>query len=210
MAQTKYLGKNYMNKILGFLLLTITSTQSLAENMEISLFSGYRTGGEMDNASTGNKVKFDESNSYGVIIGSDYGPEHVMEFLYSNQSTGLRDNSTVPSTKLLNVEIEYFQLGGSQLWVDEKVDKFFGGTLGTIRIDPDNSSYSATSKFAMTFGGGVVFKLSNNIGLRLEARGYFASMGSSSTFCGNNNQCVVVGDGFMQQFDVNAGLRVRF
>ncbi|VAW73139.1 hypothetical protein MNBD_GAMMA10-519 [hydrothermal vent metagenome] len=62
----------------------------------------------------------------------------------------------------------------------------------------------------MSFGGGAVFKLTKNIGLRLEVRGYFSSLGSSSNFCNSANECIIVGDGFMQQYDVNAGIRLRF
>ena len=199
-----------MRKILGFLLFTLASPQILAEGTEISVFSGYRTGGDLENGSTGNKVKFDETDSYGIIIGIDSGPEHVMEFLYSYQNTDLYDASTIPSTKLVNVDIEYFQIGGSQIWSDEKIDKFFGGTLGAIHLSPQDQPWSSQTRFAMSLGGGLVFKLTPTIGLRFEGRAYFASMGDSSTFCGINNQCVVVGNGFMKQFDVSAGLRFRF
>lgn len=198
-----------MKKTLVFLFLTFLSTQTLAKGTEISVFSGYRTGGELDNASTGQSAKFEEGDSYGIILGKDYGPEHVMEFLYSYQNADLNSTSAAPNTKLLNVDIEYFQVGGSQIWVEEEIDKFFGATLGAIHLNPNNSSLSSESRFAMSLGGGMVFKFTKTIGLRLEARAYFSSFGSSDTFC-NNNNCIVVGDGFMRQFDVNAGLRFRF
>lgn len=198
-----------MKKILSFLFLTLLSTQTFAKGTEISIFSGYRAGGELDNASTGQSAEFEETNSYGIIIGKDYGPEHVMEFLYSYQNADLNSTSTAPITKLLNVDIEYFQVGGSQIWVEKDIDKFFGATLGAIHLNPNDSTLSSKSRFAMSFGGGLVFKLSKTIGLRLEARGYFSSFGSSETFC-NNSNCIVVGDGFMRQFDANVGLRFRF
>jgi len=176
---------------------------------EINVFSGYRTGGDLENATTGNKVTLDESNTYGIIIGSDYGPNHVMEFLYSHQHTDLNDPSNVPNTKLLDVDIEYFQMGGSQIWKDKKIDKFFGATLGVIHLSDNTSNLSSKSRFAMSLGGGIVFKFTENIGLRLELRSYFASIGSSEAFCAGSN-CVVVGSGFMTQFDANAGLRIRF
>jgi len=182
----------------------------LAEDTEISIFSGYRTGGDFENANTGLNVGLDESASYGIIIGQDYGPEHVMEFLYSYQNSDLIDANTVPGTKLLDVDVEYFQVGGSQIWNDKKIDKFFGATFGAIHLNPNDSSFSSKSRFAMSLGGGMVYKLTKNIGLRLELRAYFSSFGSSSTFCASNGQCIVAGDGFMRQVDANAGLRFRF
>lgn len=159
-----------MKKILGLIIAVLISTQCLAEDTEISVFSGYRTGGEMDNAVTGSKVELDEANSYGIIIGFDYGPEHVMEFLYSNQNTDLNDANTFPSTKLFNVDVEYFQLGGSQIWTGKKFDKFFGAGMGAIHLNPNNSAYSSKSRFAMSLAGGTVYKFTKNIGLRLEIR----------------------------------------
>lgn len=199
-----------MKKYTAILLLTLVSSPLLAENAEISIFTGHRVGGELENANTGLNIELDESDSYGIIIGKDYGPEHVMEFLYSYQNTDLIDSNTFPASKLLNVDVEYFQVGGSQIWVDSKIDKFFGATLGAIHLNPNDSAYSSKSRFAMSFGGGMVYKFTKNIGLRLGLRAYFASFGSSSTFCSSNGQCVVTGSGFMNQFDANAGLRFRF
>jgi len=90
-----------MIKILGFLITALISTTIMAEGTEVSIFSGYRTGGDLENATTSNKVSLDESDSYGIIIGTDYGPEHVMEFLYSFQNSDLYDTSSLPRTKLL-------------------------------------------------------------------------------------------------------------
>jgi len=194
---------------LALLATLFTPPPAIAEGTEISVFSGYRAGGDLENAESGNKASFDETNSYGIIIGKDYGPEHVMEFLYSFQNTDLSNSTTTINPNKLNVDIEYFQAGGSQIWVDKKIDKFFGATLGAIHLDPKVSGLSSKSRFAMSFGGGMVFKFTKNIGLRLELRGYFSSLGSSETFCAGN-QCVVVGSGFMKQFDANAGLRIRF
>jgi len=203
-----------MNKKHPFIIFTLlgslfTPTLSMAKGTEISVFTGYRSGGDLENAQTGNKASFDQTSSYGIILGFDYGPEHVLEFLYSYQDTALSNSSTINSPESLNVEVEYFQVGGSQIWTDKKIDKFFGATLGSIHLDPDVSGLSSKTHFAMSLGGGVVVKLNKNIGLRLELRGYFAALGSSEAFCIGGN-CVVAGSGFMNQLDANIGVRIRF
>jgi len=180
-----------------------------AAKTEISLFNGYRTGGTMQEASTGNRAELDESTSYGFILGRDYGPEHVMEFLYSHQNTSLNNTSLSPARKLLNVDIEYFQLGGSQIWKGKQLDTFFGAGLGAIHLSDNDSVYASRTRLAMSFGGGAVIKLSKNLGLRLELRAYFSTFGNSSNFCAGN-ECVITGNGFMNQVDINAGLRFRF
>ncbi len=55
----------------------------------------------------------------------------------------------------------------------------------------------------------MVFKFTDNIGLRLEIRGYLSSLGNNEAFCASG-QCMVIGSGFMTQVDTNAGLRIRF
>lgn len=197
-----------MEKTLCFLIFALVSSH-VAADTEISLFSGYRSGGDLENAETGKKASFNENKSYGIIIGSDYGPEHVMEFLYSFQNTKLSNSSSINNSNSLNVDIEYFQLGGSQIWANKNKDHFFGATLGAIHMNPNLAGLSSKSRFAMTMGAGTVFKFSENIGLRVEIRGYFSALGNSESFCAGS-QCVVVGNEFMKQFDINAGLRVRF
>ena len=201
-----------MKKLINMLLLVLISPCSFAEDTEISVFSGYRMGGELTSASSGNTAEFDDSSSLGFIFATDYGPEHVMEFLYSKQNTALREIGAYPFTgnTLFNVDIEYFQLGGSQIWSDKKIDKFFGAGLGIIQLDPDDAAFTSKSRFAMSFGGGMVYKITKNIGLRLELRAYFSTFSSSSTFCDEGNDCIIVGNGFMQQLDANAGIRFRF
>jgi len=199
-----------MKKLLGFLLLMLASPSILAEGTQISIFNGYRTSSDVQDADSGAKVRFDETSSYGLIFATDYGRDHVMEFLYTKQSTNLSDTSTAPATKIFDVDIEYFQIGGSQVWKGEKVDKFLGATAGVVHFEPTDSSYLETTRFAMSFGGGVVYKITKSLGLRLEGRGYFSALGSSETLCGSGGNCLVVRDEFLRQFDVNAGLRFTF
>ncbi|VAW68914.1 hypothetical protein MNBD_GAMMA09-1896 [hydrothermal vent metagenome] len=196
-------------KRLLLLAAALIAQPAFAEQTELSLFTGYRVGGEFDNASTDSKVELDESNSLGLILSRSYGKQHMMEFLYSKQSTYLRDQSA-PAVKLLNLDVEYFQVGGNRIWRSQDMDSFFGADIGAIHLSPSSSSFSSTTRLSMSFAGGAVFNFTKNLGLRLELRAYFATLGNSRTFCDSNNQCVVVGDGFMRQVDLNAGLRFRF
>jgi len=199
-----------MKKILGFLLITLVSPPILAEGTEISIFNGYRTTSSVEDSSTGDKLNLDETSSYGIIVAKDYGSKHVMEFLYSKQDTDLKNVTTYPNTKIFDLDVEYFQIGGSQIWADDKLDKFFGATLGVVHFDPVDTGYADTTRFAMSFGGGIVYKVTRSLGLRFEVRGYFSALGSSSTLCGSGGKCLIVRDELLSQFDFNAGLRFRF
>ncbi len=198
-----------LKKRLLMLIIILVSQPAFPEQTELSLFTGYRVGGEFDNAATDSQVELDESSSVGLILARDYDSQHLIEFLYSKQSTYLRDKSA-PTVKLLNINVEHFQLGGSRIWRNQDMDAFFGANMGAIHLSPSSSSFSSTTRLSMSFAGGAVFNFTKNLGLRLGLRAYFSPLGNSSTFCDSSNQCVVVGDGFMRQVDLNAGLRFRF
>jgi opacity protein-like surface antigen len=202
-----------MKKILSFIFVVLISPQALADETEISVFGGYRIGGEIQSFDTDQTVDFDETNSLGILIGYKYDAEYFFEFVYTSQNTDLNDTTTSISTKLLNVDIEYFLLGGSQIWKGDKIDKFFGAGIGVIHLSPANAVFSSTSKLALSVAGGAVYKFTDNIGLRFELRTYFSSLGDSAVFCNsgsNGGQCTFIGDGVLSQAEVNAGLRFRF
>ena len=202
-----------MKKILGFIFITLTSPQTFAEETEISIFGGYRIGGEIQNTNTDTTVDFDETNSFGILIGQEYESEYSMEFIYTSQNTDLNLTTTSPSTKLLNIDIEYFLIGGSQIWKGDKIDKFLGAGIGAIHLSPSNAVFSSQSSFALSIAGGAVYKFTENIGLRFELRTYFSSLGDSSFFCSSGSsggQCAFEGDGVLSQVEANAGLRFRF
>ena len=202
-----------MKKTLAFIFAALISSQTLADEAEISIFGGYRIGGEIHNSETDETVDFDETNSIGILIGYKYDAETFIEFVYTSQNTDLNDTSTSPSTKLLNVDIEYFLLGGSQIWKGDKIDTFFGGGIGAIHLSPSNTGFSSETSVAISVAGGAVYKFTENIGLRFELRTYFSSLGDSSFFCSsgsNGGQCAFIGDGVLSQVEANAGLRFRF
>lgn len=202
-----------MKKTLIFIFATLISPQTLADEAEISIFGGYRIGGELHDSNTDETVDFDEANSIGILIGYKYGAEHFLEFVYTSQNTDLNDTSTSPSTKLLNVDIEYFLLGGSQIWKGDKIDKFFGVGMGAIHLSPSNNGFSKKTSFALSVAGGAVYKFTENIGLRFELRTYFSSSGDSSFFCTSGSgggQCEFIGEDVLSQVEASAGLRFRF
>ena len=63
---------------------------------------------------------------------------------------------------------------------------------------------------SVSFGGGLIYHVSNRVGIRLDARGWFTfTEGGAAVFCSGG--CVIAfgGSGF-GQIDVTAGLQLSF
>ena len=82
------------NRILLLLIFTVLpATLSRAQSVEISPFVGAKVGGTIpvnsDNELNVSKLRFDNSVSYGVTAGYNFGEHMGVEFLWSRQSTNV-------------------------------------------------------------------------------------------------------------------------
>jgi opacity protein-like surface antigen len=92
----------------------------------------------------------------------------------------------------------------------DKLHPFVSGGLGATHISPANNDFSSETKFSLSIGGGLKFPLSQNIGLRLEARGYGTVVSSGGTIlCSGGCIAKFTGSLFMQ-FEASAGLSIAF
>jgi len=192
------------------LILLILPGDLWAKGLEVTPFGGYRMGGDFQ-LDTGESLRLDDSGSYGVIIGMDYQENTQLEFLYSHQLSPLKQqNGSSPNETLFDLGVDYFQIGGTYLWDYDRVVPFLSGGLGATYFNPDDSSYSSLTKFSMSLGGGVKLYATEHIGLRLEGRGYATFMNSGgAVFCSGGCQVYVTSDVWLQ-FEVLAGLIVKF
>ena len=87
------------------------------------------------------------------------------------------------------------------------------GTIwfGATRFVPGLSGYDATTKFGAGIGLGVKTFFSRNVGLRLEARGFYTLVkGDSGSLCADGHCLVVFSGTGLWQGDVNGGLILAF
>ena len=94
----------------------------------------------------------------------------------------------------LDLDIDYFQLGGTYLWDGKRAQPFMVATLGAAHLNPDGSGDSETY-FAFSIGGGWRLFPAERFGLRVEGRFYGTVLDSDSDiFCRTgpeNNQCLI-------------------
>ena len=186
-----------MIRFVCFLLIMIAVLSSpvdvQAADFEVTPILGYTFGGSVKDSETDDSFDFDDSVSYGVILGlrdeSKKGSAFY-EILYSHQPTYLKvDDKALFDKDHLDVDINYFHFGGRFGTDGEMVNPYVVAGVGVTYFDVKGGD--SETKFSFSIGGGVNVPLSQHISLRFEGRGFGTVLDNdSSAFC-VNNQCLV-------------------
>ena len=168
-----------------------------AYRVSVTPFIGYQVGGQFQDSDTGDEVDLGNAGSFGLIINapSDYTTE--WELFYSRQSAGI-DKSTVPIDPNLNIDISYFQAGGTYVFEGSPIRPFISAGIGASQFSPDESQYNSETYFAFSIGGGAQIFPESRVGLRLEGRLFGSVIDSNSDiFCRSGQggaTCAIVGE----------------
>jgi len=196
---------------LGVLSMVPISTESMAQNFEVTPFAGYRFGGDLEDSVTGFGLDINESETYGVVLGVNTSPETQFEIMYSHQSTDIRPKGLFSPTSLTKLDIDYYHLGGSYIWdPQKKLRPFIQASLGVARLNPDRAGLSSETKFSFGIGGGVKYFFTKHIGLRLDGRALGIVLNSDSAiFCSGGCTIRVQGSA-LWQFEGGLGIIFAF
>jgi hypothetical protein len=193
--------------LLAVALLVTPLTPALAQDFEVTPFIGWRTSSSLEDVNTGATIDLDETSSFGIILSMKKDQDINYDLLFSRQNTELQ-SSTTSNTESLR--FDYYQIGGTVFYPQDKLHPFVTGGLGATHISPANDNYSSETKFSLSVGGGVRIPFSQNVGLRLEARGYGTVADSGGTIlCSGGCVAKFTGSLFMQ-FEASAGLSIAF
>ena len=189
-------------------LLLAAAAPARAQAVQITPFAGYAFGGSVRDTAFQEERSFESSLAYGGSISFPMSEGWRFELLYSRQPTRLTGGVAPPFDVTIERYLAGFQeekgQGGNVRWF---------GTIwfGATRFVPGLAGYDATTKFGAGIGLGVKTFFSKNVGLRLEARGFYTLVkGDSGSLCANG-QCLIVFSGTgLWQGDVNGGLILAF
>jgi opacity protein-like surface antigen len=194
--------------LLTVALLVTPLTPAFAQDYEITPFIGWRTSSSLEEVNTGASIDVDETSSFGILLSMKKDLDTNYDFLFSRQSTELQSSTTPSNTESLR--IDYYQIGGTVFYDYDKFNPFVSGGLGATHISPANDNFSSETKFSLSVAGGLKFPLGQNVGLRLEARGYGTVVSSGgSIMCSGGCVAQFKGSLFMQ-FEASAGLSIAF
>lgn len=178
----------------------------------ITLYGGYRASSSLTEATTGQSVNVNSGSSYALAL--DFGIDHQTqwELFYSRQKTELSSGGFSALVNNLPLTIEYFHVGGTYFPGGLGKGGYVVGGFGATLLSPDRAGLSSVTKPSINLGGGFLFPIGKNLGVRLEGRGYATLLNNSGgMFCGSNSGCVVSikGDA-LYQWEALVGLSGRF
>jgi opacity protein-like surface antigen len=194
------------------ILITIAATAAAQDrHWEITPFGGHQWGGDFTDVDGDVNMEFDETSTYGLMVDIDWDWNTQLEFYFSRQETELRiDEGGYPSTALFDVDVNYLHFGGTYFWDYGSVKPYIVATMGLTYLDPDVSGGDSETDLSFGIGGGVKFMATDWIGLRLDGRALGTFVDSrGSVFCGNGCTVYFESDMFWQ-YQVTAGLVLRF
>lgn len=180
------------------------------KTFEVTPFIGYMGGGKFEDPTTNRDRDIDEDTDFGVIFNIAADRWRHYEFLYAQQSTQVA--GSVP----MDLDIQYLQIGGTVSNPDsEHVIPYFGITVGAARFSPDGPGLDDETKLAFSVAGGVKVPITDNIGVRFDARAFVSLLDTDGNiFCVSDNgagTCAIrTKSDTLFQYSANLGLIVAF
>lgn len=176
-----------MRKPLFFILLSLVPASLLAQGpvqrFELTPFVGYRLNTDFE-AVSGDffdaDVEIEEGATYGVILDIPLGESGwKLELLANRQESTLivDEGLLAPTLELGDIDLGIYHAGLLYQWqAGGQVEPFIVFSGGITRLDPDFIGVSAENRMSGSFGGGIKVFFTDNVGLRLEGRGYWTDI----------------------------------
>lgn len=183
-----------------------------SQAVEITPTYGYQFGSKLNYGP--NYIKLDDSGMFGISLGYEIRSNYMLEVTYINMGTELRirDRIASPSeSRLSDLNADWFMLGGTRYFGNDKVRPFFGGQIGFSVFSPDNvdldiapRGLDSVTKFSFGLKGGVVVMLTERVGLNFQGNllfpvewgGFYVGAGTGGVSSGVNVGSTVVMGGF--------------
>jgi outer membrane protein with beta-barrel domain len=168
-----------------FVLLLLFPAAAFAQpgRFELTPFAGYRLAGDFDADSNSAfdprlNIEVDESAVYGVLFDIPLSPNWQIEIMANRQQTSfsIDQGFLEPQDELGDVDLTTVHGGILLQWGDGQVNPFLVASAGITRIEPKFRDLESDDRFSTSFGGGAKIFFSDNVGLRLEARGFWTDL----------------------------------
>ncbi len=177
----------------------------------ITLYGGYRAGGTLTDATTGQDVRVGSTGSFALALDIALEPRKQVQLFYSRQKTDLSSGAFLVSTSSVPLTIEYYHLGGTAFFETISSGPYVVGGIGAAVFTPTGPGLTSETKPSINLGFGYMLPLGRRLGVRFEARGYATLIDSSGgMFCSNNTCLVSIKGTALYQAEALLGLTGRF
>ena len=199
-----------MKHLRHFVLLAAFATGAAeAGDNAITLYGGWRAGGDFTEVASGRNVSLDSSGVGALSLDFALDASRQWQLYLSHQKTQLALDPAGASP--LPLTVTYLHLGGT-VFFDGPVGRgpYVVGGLGLTALQPGLAGYSKELRPSMNLGLGYQVPLGESLALRFEARGYATLVSSSGQiFCSGGCVLAVKGSA-LTQVDALLGLSLRF
>lgn len=189
--------------------------QEQALKFEITPYAAYRMGGSFNQEDGDGRVELNDSRAEGILFNIAANPNGQYELIYARQNTDADNSGFFTNVPTIDLDVEYFQFGGTYLFDGDSTRPFIALTLGLTQFDPELAGTGSESFFSASFGGGVKLRARERLGIRLEARVFTTFVDEDSNiFCSSIDgagACLIRVDArTLSQWEARAGLVFRF
>lgn len=157
---------------------------------ELTPLVGFRFGGTLQSEDTGlflPDLDVASSASIGGIMSvpvGDSGLKIELSVNHQESELALEGDLFDPTDRIADIGVTYYQAGVRIPFATSRnAMPFFTIGGGIATLDPEFGGASSENRFAGSAGIGVKVPLNRNLGLRLEAKGYYTSLGDEDDDC---------------------------
>jgi len=205
-------------QVVAFLLIALAAAMPVAAQQldsEITVFGGYRFGGEISVADSDAVYAAQDSASYGLVWNTQHQANTQWEVFFSRQQTEVELSDPLTASPPVDLELSTLQLGGTYLWEGQGVQPYLAMTLGGTHVRSDAGSGDSDTFVSASLGLGIKLRPSERLGFRLEARMHGVLVrDSTELFCQTGpdlNLCAIKVQGdLFAQLETFAGITFRF
>jgi hypothetical protein len=199
-----------MRPIVLALLFALALPAAAQSESAITLYGGYRFGGEFTDVNTEQPWEFTDGGSFGLAFAKGIDPQRQYEFFVSHRNGALKPPGFSAVASNIGLSVTYYHLGGN--WFPDGLGRgaYLAGGLGLTHLNPREQGLNSETRFSLSLGFGYMIPAGKNFGFKLEARGYLTLVDSTSAiFCSGGCIVQVKADTFTQ-VDLLGGISARF
>jgi hypothetical protein len=168
---------------------------------------GYISGDEIE--VTGGVLKFDGSQSVGLVLDFDVWKGAELEISYTRQDTEVwfSDSTGTIGGKLFDAGLDYLHIGATLGARKGRSVTFSSVSIGATHFNPKGVDVNGTWKLSVSVGVGAKVYFTRRIGARLHGRllPTFLSTGSN-IFCDDDRCYSKIESGAMLQWEISVGV----
>ncbi len=167
---------------------------------QVTPFVGYSSSLDFDSNENSGNISAKENQNWGLFISKETTDPGLIEVIYSHE------NTTLSPAQSDNLHIDYLHFAGALMLADGP-RPYIGAGIGFTRL----AAYDSTTRPSLALAFGVHPRLSDNIALRAEVRGYGTFINDNSEFICNPEVCNLKVKGeLLGQVQANIGITARF